>query len=526
MDIAVISVDNWGIRFVADWTLLPGTILQRLGAEPAMLAVLMAGGVGATAIGASVQGQEEPGLPSAAEGAQPAPETEAAPSARPVILNQSVAPAGSLIAPPEGTALTIKREGAADAEAPKATAIVAEPVQATVLGPYDPNIAAAPERAAPPPAAEVNEADAAPVALAEAEEPEAGPDIARAASGDGPELLAQPGIEQAALNESSETNVDALGTEPAAAELALTAEQELPSEAAVADLVTVAQNVAEAVEPAEAVEELSTNEAHAEAPAAEVIVSEGAPQAAELVLTAELELPSESAAAELTIAAPETADVLELTTVEAVEPVVETAAVAPAPEEALRATEPSGQSSAFALAFADIAVPQPGPSIAPVPNSVAIPAEEPAQLTPAAAPASPIANVAFDLSAIPLPAEPGSAFVRTEGAAATGQGAQPAARAAPGNRYRLTGNGIEFRIPAVLFSEELGTVPLRIGSTNLVSVRLGDLLALVADRMDPAAHSRLVGSRQADEYVSFSTLRDAGIDLRYDAANDRLILGE
>jgi hypothetical protein len=69
-------------------------------------------------------------------------------------------------------------------------------------------------------------------------------------------------------------------------------------------------------------------------------------------------------------------------------------------------------------------------------------------------------------------------------------------------------------------------VPLRVGSANLIAVRLGDLLELVAGRMDPAVHARLVASRHAEEYVSFATLRDAGIDLRYDAANDRLILGE
>jgi hypothetical protein len=147
-------------------------------------------------------------------------------------------------------------------------------------------------------------------------------------------------------------------------------------------------------------------------------------------------------------------------------------------------------------------------------------------------------NIAFDLAKAPraLPAlAPGSAFAdqprpalsKSAGSklAARDPGARPQA-ANQARQYQQTGHGIEFSIPAVLFGEVVGKVPLRVGGANLISVRLGDLLGLVRGRMDPAAFERLSGSRQAEDYVSFSTLRDAGIDLQYDAAKDRLILGE
>ena len=101
---------------------------------------------------------------------------------------------------------------------------------------------------------------------------------------------------------------------------------------------------------------------------------------------------------------------------------------------------------------------------------------------------------------------------------------QRTAKLSPVQRYRQTGNGIEFDIGAVLHGEVLGSVPVRVGQTDLVSVRLGDLLALVQDHLATEAYARLSTARVVNDYVSFSTLRDAGIEVRYDAANDRLIL--
>lgn len=460
-----------------------------------MLAALMAGGVGVTAIGATVATQDGSAAPPLAAEEAPVKAEPAAAPAQPVLLDRSIAATGSLVEPAESASITIVRESAASSEAPAATPIVIEPVQATVLGPYDPTAAPAPVEADPQFAA--GESEVEPVAepaaeLAEHSSDATTPDIALAASG------IAPGLDPAPVTvEPMQADGPAATVDPVEAEL-------LPAKPALADTQETANEVQVAETPA------SPPDAAAPTELAVVPADEPAPA----------ELPATELAA-----VPETAeDPIEALANEP-EPAVELAA-----DDALRAAEPVGQGSAFALAFADLAVPQPEPAIAPTPEPIAVPAAEVSELAPAAAPAPPIANMAFDLAALPqaTPAEPGSAFARPDDAAATAQTARTAARGhgAPGSRYRLTGNGIEFRIPAVLFGEELGTVPLRIGSTNLVSVRLGDLLALVAGRMDPAAHDRLAGSRNAEEYVSFSALRDAGIDVRYDAANDRLILAE
>ena len=278
---------------------------------------------------------------------------------------------------------------------------------------------------------------------------------------------------------------------------------------------------------------------------------------------APVELPTE--------AAPQ--PVLEL--VDLAEPEPLTPAVAEDTEIAFAPAEPLPNSPEIELAFADFADMMPAPDAEPL---VAAPAPAPVaelalvpelKLTPAFAPAAaqrpalapapvpeldlttqPVAelaaaerfpvmgNIAFDLAKAPraLPAlAPGSAFAdqprpalsKSAGSklAARDTGSRPQA-ANQARQYQQTGHGIEFSIPAVLFGEVVGKVPLRVGGANLISVRLGDLLGLVRGRMDPAAFERLSGSRQAEDYVSFSTLRDAGIDLQYDAAKDRLILGE
>jgi hypothetical protein len=198
----------------------------------------------------------------------------------------------------------------------------------------------------------------------------------------------------------------------------------------------------------------------------------------------------------------------------------EAAAPALAPVEAMALTP------AFAPAPAAVSALAP----APVPElDLSTRTAEPAAALAPVAPLPVIGNIAFDLAKAPraqAPLPPGSAFAGQPRHAASTIAATRAQTADPARQYRQTGHGIEFTIPAVLFGEVVGKVPLRVAGANLVSVRLGDLLELVRGRMDPAAFARLSGSRQTQEYVGFSTLRDAGIDLRYDAARDRLILGE
>jgi len=75
-----------------------------------------------------------------------------------------------------------------------------------------------------------------------------------------------------------------------------------------------------------------------------------------------------------------------------------------------------------------------------------------------------------------------------------------------------------------LGSEATGLVPVRISADQAISLKLSDLLSLVRADMEPEIYARLSGSESADEYVSFSRLRAAGMDLRYDAGSDRIVL--
>lgn len=62
-------------------------------------------------------------------------------------------------------------------------------------------------------------------------------------------------------------------------------------------------------------------------------------------------------------------------------------------------------------------------------------------------------------------------------------------------------------------------------SGNRISVRLRDLLDALAPVMDPAEFDELTHSKGSDAFVTFETLRNAGISVRYDAAQDQLLLG-
>lgn len=442
------------MRIVAVSSVLPSTILQRLGSDPAVLAAVLAGGVGVTAIAATGQVKEEQ-APPPAEGAEEPAWASASPLPQPVLLDQAAPPATSSGSDGNTVVVTVGKEGATAAAEADVDHIVVEPVPATALGPYVPLPAMAEPVADPAPAVE-------PVADLPAPAP--------------PMQLAEAPVPPTETTMVTDTAGEAHSSQSAEAEAALA----LPEPAAPAV-------------PPEAVELAQASEVAPE------------PEAAES------ELPVEAANDVALVVAP------------VPEPDL---TAEPDPAEPARATEPTPERSAFDLAFADLKA-NPSAEIATLPEAAAPQSPPPVALAATPAPAPAVASMAFDLAAIPAlaPAEAGSAFIRPDRA----RGAPVARSAEPpagGNRYRLTGNGIEFQIPAVLFGEELGTVPLRIGSTNLVSVRLADLLALVAERMDPAAYARLSGSRSAEEYVSFSTLRDAGIDLRYDAAHDRLILGE
>lgn len=94
------------------------------------------------------------------------------------------------------------------------------------------------------------------------------------------------------------------------------------------------------------------------------------------------------------------------------------------------------------------------------------------------------------------------------------------------SRYKLVDGGVESQIGVQFYDQALGKVPLRVLGSGVPSLRLGDLLDLLKDRMDPARYETLSSSGAAEEFVSLQQLRDAGIPVRYDAARDQLKLGE
>ena len=84
---------------------------------------------------------------------------------------------------------------------------------------------------------------------------------------------------------------------------------------------------------------------------------------------------------------------------------------------------------------------------------------------------------------------------------------------------------ININIPTRINGMKLGSVPLRIESGNRISVGLGGILAMIQPVIDRRVFDRLSNSRGATEFVTFETLRAAGIEVRFDPINEQLLLG-
>lgn len=66
----------------------------------------------------------------------------------------------------------------------------------------------------------------------------------------------------------------------------------------------------------------------------------------------------------------------------------------------------------------------------------------------------------------------------------------------------------------------VGRLDVHIGDDLAPKVRLSDVLTLVEGQMDSATHAALMASASAQEFVTFSQIRTAGIDVRYEAGAD------
>lgn len=108
--------------------------------------------------------------------------------------------------------------------------------------------------------------------------------------------------------------------------------------------------------------------------------------------------------------------------------------------------------------------------------------------------------------------------------------AEPAT-AEPG--YRQMADGIEFSVGTRINGQAGGKLTLWIAgavagrtaqpATGLW-VRLGDVLGLLSDRMEPAAFAKLSAAQDANAYVSLGKLRAAGVPVRFDD-KDQLVFG-
>lgn len=102
--------------------------------------------------------------------------------------------------------------------------------------------------------------------------------------------------------------------------------------------------------------------------------------------------------------------------------------------------------------------------------------------------------------------------------------ALPRKQALGGRTYSVSQDTISFTMPLEVNGRVVGSLPLQISDSNMISVKLADLLEVV--RTDPGAAglAALANTAAAQEYVSFDQIRAAGIPIRYDAAHDRIII--
>ena len=113
------------------------------------------------------------------------------------------------------------------------------------------------------------------------------------------------------------------------------------------------------------------------------------------------------------------------------------------------------------------------------------------------------------------------------GAAARGSrpGGAGSAVAGPGlNGYRMVGDIIEFKMPVRVNGENFGKLTMHIAPDDRISLHLKELVSMFEQQLDPELVTALRAAPSIDEFVSFERLRAAGIDIRYDAANNQVIL--
>ena len=127
----------------------------------------------------------------------------------------------------------------------------------------------------------------------------------------------------------------------------------------------------------------------------------------------------------------------------------------------------------------------------------------------------------FDLARIHVPArKPTAALARP-----AAKPAQVGKVRATGAKDKLVGDVVFHQVTVTVAGSPAKPLDVRIGADMKPSIRVGDLLGLVSDRMDPANAARFASAASADEYVSLAALRAAGFSISYNAGTDSISIG-
>lgn len=89
-------------------------------------------------------------------------------------------------------------------------------------------------------------------------------------------------------------------------------------------------------------------------------------------------------------------------------------------------------------------------------------------------------------------------------------------------RDHAVGDAIFHQVGLSVGGSPAQAISVRIGSDMKPSIKVADLLGLVADQLDPDSAARFTAAASAQDYVSLATLREAGFQVAYNAAADSI----
>jgi hypothetical protein len=179
---------------------------------------------------------------------------------------------------------------------------------------------------------------------------------------------------------------------------------------------------------------------------------------------------------------------------------------------------------ALAIPSAPVAAPSTAPASLAVPAAVSLPEAAPlgdSMMLAAGEPPMRLINPpelrGFDLAKLSSGAKPVPGFAR------------PATKSAVtgkieglGKRDTVVGDAVYHQVSVIVAGIEGTSVDVKIGADMKPSIKVGDLLAMVSDRMDPDSAARFAAAGSAGDYVSLASLRAAGFDVSYNAGTDSI----